>query len=486
MKLDFTDFLYALSYALDAVEKEVSGATREHGKRVAYISCLCAQGSGLSDEQMVDLAACAILHDNAVAEYISEELRVHEKKADDGQGEDGSREAADSQNEEGGQRKEDKYDELRTKFGSKSLHAFIGEKNIHKLPFYKDIENVILWHHENADGTGPFGKTEQETNLFSQIIHLADVLDLANDFPVMSQEEFDGVRRYVKSQAGAVFSHRAASLFMEHVTWERVEEMQEKGVLNMLKTLVPVIEKEYNDSQMIGLAEFFADIVDAKSPFTKDHSIGVAKKAEVMARHYGFGHEKTIRFAFAGALHDIGKMVVGNSILEKPDKLDAAEFGKMKDHAAETYKILHSIQGFEDITEWAANHHEKLDGTGYFRKLSKEQLSMEDRLMACIDIYQALTEKRPYKDGLSHRQSIEIMEKMAEEGKIDEMIVKDLDAVFGNHEEDQQAEEKESRSVKITVKKWKCSVCGYWYEGDTPPYSCPICDSDADQFELSE
>ena len=115
-------------------------------------------------------------------------------------------------------------------------------------------------------------------------------------------------------------------------------------------------------------------IVDSKSSFTKNHSIGVAQKAETMAKHYGFAHEKIVRFVFAGAVHDIGKMVVGNDILEKPDKLDAGEFSQMKNHAAETYKILSSIQRLEDITEWASNHHEKLDGTGYSRRLSAEQL----------------------------------------------------------------------------------------------------------------
>ena len=457
MIFDFTDFLYALSYALDAVEKEVSGATTEHGKRVAFLSCLCAKSCHLRDEQMVDLAAYAILHDNAVAHYINEELQFTRQKSDC------------------------RYNDIRSKFGPKSLHTFIGEKNIHQLPFNEPIENVILWHHENANGSGPFGKTEQETNLFSQIIHLADTLDLANHFVSVSQEEFADIRTYVEKQKGILFSHQASELFLKNVTWEKISEMQQNGVLNALKKLVPVLEKEYSDSEMTGIAQFFAGIVDAKSPFTKNHSIGVAKKAEQMARYYGFDHEKTIRFAFAGALHDIGKMVVGNNILEKPDKLNAEEFGKMKNHAAETYKILHSMHGIDDITEWASNHHEKLDGTGYFRKLTAEQQTMEDRLMACIDIYQALTEKRPYKDGLSHRQSISIMNKMAEDGKIDAKIVKDLDIAFGK---DQPAEEDDQKPVKLTTKKWKCSVCGFCYEGDTPPASCPICDSDADQFEL--
>lgn len=143
--------------------------------------------------------------------------------------------------------------------------------------------------------------------------------------------------------------------------------------------------------------------------FTKDHSAGVAEKAKRMAEHYQWEHEKVMRYYFAGAMHDIGKLIVGNEILEKPDKLTTDEFSQMKDHAAATCRVLHEINGFDDIVEWAANHHEKLDGSGYSRGLDASALSFEDRLMACIDIYQALTEPRPYKDGMDHCKAMKIM-----------------------------------------------------------------------------
>ena len=77
-----------------------------------------------------------------------------------------------------------------------------------------------------------------------------------------------------------------------------------------------------------------------------------------------------------------------------------------------------------------ANHHEKLNGKGYPRGLSEKELSFEEQLMACIDIYQALTEKRPYKDGLSHEKTISIMRNMAQRGEINGTIVKDMDAAM--------------------------------------------------------
>ena len=76
MRLDFTDFLYAMSFALDAIEHEFTGATAEHGKRVAWLSMKMLEGTGLSEEELVDCVGCAILHDNAVAEYLQEESNL--------------------------------------------------------------------------------------------------------------------------------------------------------------------------------------------------------------------------------------------------------------------------------------------------------------------------------------------------------------------------------------------------------------------------
>jgi HD-GYP domain-containing protein (c-di-GMP phosphodiesterase class II) len=148
----------------------------------------------------------------------------------------------------------------------------------------------------------------------------------------------------------------------------------------------------------------------------------------------------------------------------------------MQDHARATLDILSDIDGFEDITEWAANHHEKLDGTGYSRGMDASQLSFEERLMACIDIYQALTEDRPYKAGLSHAKTIAIMKSMIEEGKIDGSITADIASVFGNEDENEQY------VFDAASKKWRCTVCGYISEGELPPDQCPVCHSDSSNF----
>ncbi|MFR1804218.1 MAG: HD-GYP domain-containing protein, partial [Faecalispora jeddahensis] len=107
-------------------------------------------------------------------------------------------------------------------------------------------------------------------------------------------------------------------------------------------------------------------------------------------------------------------------------------------HTYYTRKALEMVQGFEDITEWAANHHEKLNGKGYPYGLTADQLDFNSRVLACVDIYQALTEERPYRMALSHEESVGILDTMAKQNLIDGSIVRDIDAILGTvfYEED--------------------------------------------------
>ena len=410
MKLDLTDMLYALSFALDSVEAELVGVHTGHGQRVAYISLLMGREAGFGEEELRDFIGCCLLHDNALTEFIHEELS-------------------------GSPLIQSLSSELAEKLDQRGLkhdHSVIGERNIRMLPFRTDVKNIVLCHHENADGTGVRGLTAAETPLKAQILHLADLVDAtsrlySND---LTPEEFEDICEWVKSRSGGKFSPEVTELFLRSVTYDKFDRVREKGILVCLHEELPQKTDDYSDEEIRDMAALFAKIVDYKSEFTQRHSMGVAQKAEIMARYYGFDDEKTIRYYFAGAMHDIGKLAVSNDILEKPGKLTDGEFTEMKNHASATYYVLSRIKEIPDIVKWASNHHEKLNGKGYPNGLSADELSFEEQLMACVDIYQALTEKRPYKDGMSHEKSISILMDMAAKGELNEKIVHDMNEVM--------------------------------------------------------
>ena len=411
MKLDLTDMLYALSFALDKVETEILGVDTGHGKHVTYLSLLMGKEAGFCEEELRDFAGCCLLHDNALMEYIHEELS----------------------NSPISQDSSIRYSDIMKSDVPKmnQQHSIIGEQNILLLPFRTDVKDIVLYHHENADGSGAMGRRAFETPLKAQILHLADVVDVNSRLATMTAAQFEEIRKWVQDQVGTQFSKEAIELFLKAVDYDKILYLQKKGELTYLhEELHTTTICDYSDKEIRNIAGLFARIVDYKSEFTQNHSRGVAEKAEFMAKYYGFDAEKTVRYYFAGAMHDIGKLVVSNDILEKPGKLTASEFAEMKNHAQGTYFILSQIKEIPDIVKWASHHPEKLNGGGYPHGLSAEDLSFEERLMACIDIYQALVEKRPYKDGMSHEKSISIMLDMARRDELDESIVHDIDVVM--------------------------------------------------------
>jgi HD-GYP domain-containing protein (c-di-GMP phosphodiesterase class II) len=120
----------------------------------------------------------------------------------------------------------------------------------------------------------------------------------------------------------------------------------------------------------------------------------------------------------AALLHDLGKLRVPNSILDKPGKLDDAEWSVMQQNPGLTRAILGRVKEFQQLAEVAGAHHEKLDGTGYPNRLTADRLSLEARILGAADIYGALTEDRPYRSGFSPAEALKIMERDVP-GKLD-------------------------------------------------------------------
>jgi putative nucleotidyltransferase with HDIG domain len=156
-------------------------------------------------------------------------------------------------------------------------------------------------------------------------------------------------------------------------------------------------------------ARAFGEIIDAKSPFTYHHSEGVARVSVAIAGRAGLGPEETRDLMRAALLHDIGKLGVSNRILDKPGSLTDAEYAKIKEHPRLTYDILSRVGPFRPIAETAANHHEKLDGSGYHRGIGAEDLDLPSRILVVADIYDALSADRPYHKALPQERVLDIL-----------------------------------------------------------------------------
>ncbi len=148
MVFNLTEFLMSICFTLDFVELDLAGVTSNHSKRVSYISFKIGENLGLNKKELYDITALAILHDNGASEKILHNILLG------------------------------KNIESLTLIEHKKEHCTIGERNISSFPFNSNVKNVILYHHENFDGTGFFNVAGNDIPLMSQIIHLADILDL--------------------------------------------------------------------------------------------------------------------------------------------------------------------------------------------------------------------------------------------------------------------------------------------------------------------
>ncbi len=208
------------------------------------------------------------------------------------------------------------------------------------------------------------------------------------------------------------------------------ELLSDDNIENSLKAETPLYEQNMDIDEILRIMNVFSKIIDSKSQFTQKHSDGLAQKIYKMCEKYNYEHNEKMKLVIAGKLHDIGKLAIPIQILDKPKKLDDEEISIMKKHSYYTDRCLSNINGFEDIARWASNHHEKLNGTGYPKGLKADELDFNSRLVACLDIYQALTEERPYKKSFSHKEAIGILESMALNYEIDSDITNDIDEVF--------------------------------------------------------
>ena len=157
------------------------------------------------------------------------------------------------------------------------------------------------------------------------------------------------------------------------------------------------------------ICEAFADVVDAKSPFTYRHSVGVAEVATSLAIVLQLAPERVQMVRRAALLHDLGKLAVPNTILDKAGDLDSEEWKVVLQHPRLTREILARIEPFAELAHIAGAHHEKLDGSGYPDNLTGASLGLEARIVAVADVYQALTERRSYRQGMTHTDAMKVL-----------------------------------------------------------------------------
>jgi HD-GYP domain-containing protein (c-di-GMP phosphodiesterase class II) len=276
-----------------------------------------------------------------------------------------------------------------------------------KLGFADSVASGIQSLDEHWNGRGyPHGLRKTDVPIFSRIANLAQTLEVFHSARGPAAA-IDAVRRRSGRWFDPELVKVAISLSATGALWLGLDE---RDVIQKALLLEPEQRRMNADEDAIdNICSAFAEIIDAKSPFTYRHSNGVADAALDIGRCFGFSVRDLKLLRRAALLHDVGKLSVSNEILEKPGKLTAEEWKVVRDHPYHTFQILNRIPGFEDLAAEAAAHHEKLDGSGYWRGWNETQLSTFSRILVVADIFDALRAKRPYRDSLPLEKVFEIM-----------------------------------------------------------------------------
>ena len=174
-------------------------------------------------------------------------------------------------------------------------------------------------------------------------------------------------------------------------------------------------QQELLEEQRIVFDSFISTLaasIDARDKITSGHSTRVRMYATLIAEEFGLDKKDMEIIQKAAALHDIGKIGIRDSVLQKEGKLTDEEYKHIQEHVEITHNILekiHMSDDFKMITEIACSHHEKYDGSGYYRHLKGEEIPFGGRILAVADVFDAITSKRHYRDKMPIQKVISIL-----------------------------------------------------------------------------
>ena len=267
---------------------------------------------------------------------------------------------------------------------------------------------------EHWNGRGqPHGFAGEQIPLLARILCLAQTVEVF--------VERDGVTAALdmaRERSGSWFDPdlvaRLTSMEGDTLFWSTVRQADPASAIAMLEPEDRVLAADASRLDRVCLG--FARVVDAKSPWTRRHSEGVAEIARGIAGAMGLsraGEADDIGHTLyrVGLLHDIGKLGVSNLILDKPGRLDDDELQQMRLHPRFTERILAQVPCLSEVTALAASHHERLDGKGYHTGLTAERLSTPARIMVVADMFEAMTAERPYRDTMPIEKVLGILDK---------------------------------------------------------------------------
>lgn len=383
VSVNLGNLVLAFSDALDMAFPSLAA----HQQRVAFIARELAKQGNLSRERCENIFIAGLLHDIG-ALSIEEKKAVHDV---------------------------DTY--------AFEQHCMRGERIFRRSPWLERSAPLVRNHHL------AWSRAEEPRDapaaVDAQILHLADDLERHIDRGVYILNQVERLLDRLRTLAGTELNPDLVDLFGKLAGREEFWlDLSSPRLYALLGRRNAFSKIELDMKGIKAFAGLLGMVIDFKSSFTATHSAGVSRSAALLSEIAGMTRAEIDLMEVAGLLHDLGKLVVPNVILEKPAGLTKAEMNIVKQHTYHTFNILNMIPGFQTIAGWAAYHHERPDGKGYPFKLPEGVIDQGARIMAVADLFTAVAEDRPYRKGMKKEDIRRILREQADLGLRDARITK--------------------------------------------------------------
>ncbi|MBU4531477.1 MAG: HD domain-containing protein [Hoeflea sp.] len=413
------DLLGALSYALDMTEGQPEG----HCIRCAWIGTRIGEALELPDEVLKDLYYTLLLKDLGCSSnaaricelYLADDIAFkRDFKTIDGSLSSALRFVFRKTGLESGLSERIRAIVNILQNGGEISRNLI-ETRCHRgadiaaqMRFSEAVRDGIRSLDEHWDGSGkPEGLTGDRIPLIARLALMAQVIDVFH-----TENGASAALSEIKARSGAWFDPALVAAFVtaqaDPEFWAMLTSPELEARVFSMK---PALQSEpVNEDYLDDIAAAFSDVVDAKSPFTADHSNRVTLYTDMIAEEMGLSPDHRRWLRRAALLHDLGKLGVSNQVLDKPGKPDADEWTSIRRHPAQSEAILRRVHAFHDIAPIAAAHHERLDGKGYPYGLKGDEICLEARILTVADVFDALSAERPYRAAMPISRALAILD----------------------------------------------------------------------------
>ena len=400
MRIGLLNLVVAIASAEDLVGIEDC----LHSKRVARMAWAVGQALGYGPERLERLLQAGLVHDCGVSSTADHDHLIEELDW----------------------------------FGSRN-HCERGALLLTAFPPLAGLAPIIRYHHSHWQDLEqrPLLRTVAED---ANLIYLVDRVDMLAASYYASQTQLvhsEAICQRINSYRQRLFSPQLLDGFLKAATVPAFWLDLDAGPLNhwIFELLETQVVQEISEDDLLHFAEIIADIVDAKSPYTAEHSRGVARVAGWLAERAGLPPDRCRQVVIAGLVHDVGKLRIPDEILESSTGLSQEQRQTIKSHTYWTFEILRTIPGFDEMAQWAAFHHESLDGRGYPFGVQADGLALEARIMRVADVYQAMAQRRPYRAPTRCEDILHLLRRMEQQGEVDgrivDLVAADLETCHG-------------------------------------------------------